>query len=135
MGSSITDPLALDPMAAIEAMELAAWRVAQTARQLRRDHPDLPVYDMRAASVSCGKAELDVNVNTTDDVRMWAQRVGVQPEASTRTYSPSTIGEHVIATADLNGVTVTVYATRFLSEPEREAHLARRDLELEAVDA
>lgn len=135
MGSSIPDPFAPDPMAGIEAMELAAWRVGQAARQMLREHPDLPVYEMRAGSVSTGKPDLDVSVNTVDDVRTWASRTGVTATSNIRAYGTDFVGEFVSASADLNGVTVAVFCTRMLSGAERDAYFAAQHAEVATADA
>lgn len=120
MGSSIPDPLAPDPMTAIDAMELTAWRIAQTARQLRRDHPHLPVHEMQPLGITDGRTALEINAGSHEGVFAWAQHLGTEP---TRTSHPDTptphqvAFEHVTVTADIAGVSVTVYAIQLLAAP------------------
>jgi hypothetical protein len=122
MGSSIPDPLAPDPMAAIDAMELAAWRIAQTARQLRRDHPHLPVHEMRPLGITDGRTALEINAGSHEGVLAWAQHLGTEP---TRTSHPDTTNQvsfqHTQVTADITDVSVTVYAIQLVS-PLTPAH-------------
>ncbi|MFJ4551020.1 hypothetical protein ACIP4X_17635 [Streptomyces sp. NPDC088817] len=118
MGTSIPDPLAPDPMAAIDAMELTAFRVAQTARQLRRDHPDLGVYEMLPSSISIGRAELDIHASDVDAALAWATALGGKAKHELGDYAPETVFERVTATVDVSGVKVVVYAQRILTAAE-----------------
>ncbi|MFJ2719438.1 hypothetical protein [Streptomyces sp. NPDC087437] len=133
MGSSIPDPLAPDPMAAIDAMELAAFRIGQTARQLRRDHPDLPIYEMRPSSVTNGHAELDIHAYDIDAALAWANAISARAEHEMSDYAPETIFKRVTATADVSGVTVTVYAQQVLTDAEVAHYRAQQAGKNQAV--
>lgn len=135
MSSSIPDPLATDPLAAIDAMELAAWRVAQTARQLRREHPDLPVREMRPDSITVGKPELEIGAGSLVGAQEWAECLGVELHREIRDYAADTVWEHATAETWIGDVHVSVYGTRFFTPAEAEAYHADKARESEASHA
>ncbi|WP_155054520.1 hypothetical protein [Streptomyces blattellae] len=122
MDPSIHDPLAPDPMAPVDAMELAAWRIAQTARQLRREHRDLPLQEMRPVGLATDKPHLEIHAGSIDAVEQWAKRLGAEPQREIHVYAPDTISEHADAGTDVGEVHVIVYGSRFFTAVECEAY-------------
>lgn len=120
--SQSTDPLAPDPMAPVDAMELAAWRIAQTARQLRREQPDVPVRGFRPVGVFTGRPELEIEAGSLGAAQEWAQRLGVEATSEIHVFAPDAISEHVTAETNVGDVHVEVYGTRFFDPAECEAY-------------
>ena len=124
-----------DPLATIEAFEASAFRAAQVARQLLAEHPDLSVWEVRPrASVSPASrdndvAALEIATDTVDDVRSWAEALGVEVEITVHDRIPGldtrpfTIHK---CTARVAGVDVKVIDSRELSEDEVAAWRAEQ---------
>lgn len=120
-----------NPLAAIEAMEAAAFRTGLMARRLLAEHPDLPVKEIRPGFVSGGNAELHINVDYCDGVRAWAERLGMQTESKISSYTVGTGYENVYeacrAKGQIDGTDLEFLGTRNLDGAEREAWIAERD--------
>lgn len=118
-------------LAQIEAMEAAAFRTGLMARRLLAEHPDLPVKGIRPGFVAGGRAELHITTDSCDDVRAWAERLGLQAEAEIRSYKVVSGYENVYeacgAKGDVDGIGIELLGTRSVDGAEREAWIAERD--------
>lgn len=118
-------------LAAIEAMETAAFRTGMMARRLLAEHPDLPVKEIRPGFVSGGKAEVCVTVDDCDGVRAWAERLGLRAESEIRSYTVVSGYENVYESTNakgvLDGIGIELLGTRVVDGAEREAWIAERD--------
>lgn len=118
-------------LADIEAMESAAFRTGLLARRLLAQHPDLAVTQIRPGFVAGGKAELHISVDSCDDVRTWAERLGLHTESEIRSYTLSAGYENVYesreAKGEVDGATIEFLGTRTVEGAEREAWIAERD--------
>ncbi|MCR3732221.1 hypothetical protein FHS35_009139 [Streptomyces umbrinus] len=118
-------------LAGIDAMEAAAFRTGLMARRLLAGHPDLPVKEIRPGFVSGGHAELQINTDDCDGVRLWAERFGLSVESDISSYTLGNDHENVYeacrAKGQVDGVGIELLGTRSLDGAEREAWLAERD--------
>jgi hypothetical protein len=118
-----------NPLAAVEAMEAAAFRTGHMARRLLAEHPDLSVREIRLGYVSGGKAELEIDADTCDAARAWADRLGLDVELKTSSYKYDNSVYEVVyeachAKGLIDGVSLDVSGTRSVEGAEREAWIA-----------
>lgn len=129
----------LSPLAAIEAMEAAAFRTGLMARRLLAEHPDLPVKEIRPGFVTGGKAELDITVDSCDNVRAWAERFGLHAALRINSYTVvsgyENVYESCTAKGMFDGIDIRVLGTRNVDGAEREAWIAERDQAAEDAKA
>ncbi|MFI6274273.1 hypothetical protein [Streptomyces sp. NPDC050988] len=118
-------------LAAIEAMEAAAFRTGLMARRLLAEHPDLSVKEIRAGFVAGGHAELHINTDECDGVRVWAERFGLRVESNISSYTLGNGRENVYeactAEGEIDGVGIKLLGTRAVEGAEGEAWIAERD--------
>lgn len=117
-----------NPLAAIERMEAAAFRVSRVTRQLLADHPDLPMKDLLPGAVTIGRTEIDFSAGSIEGATAWAEALGVE---LTRTSHPDAIyGWHgyeaAHVSADIGGVHVRITGTRSLTAAEAAVRQAAK---------
>jgi len=121
-----------NPLGAIEAMEAAAFRTGQAARQMLAEHPDLPVQEIRPGYSTGGRAELAIHAGDCDSVRAWAERLGLEAEAHFGSYTYPTNGYEMVyeachAKGTVLGAQVDISGTRSVEGAERESWIAAGD--------
>lgn len=120
------------PLAEVEAIEAAVFRIGQLARRLRTEHPELPIERMEptAWALATGyrgtdvHAELEIGAGSVDGVHAWATALGTKDIVKTTDKGP-----HQAAKAEvvIHGVMVKVSGTRTLVGDEYAAWCAKRD--------
>lgn len=122
------------PLATIEAFEAGAFRVAGVSRQLLADHPNLPVREIRPATIAfqgpaTTHAKLEISTDDVEGVRAWADALGTTVSvAFYDARGASSAFEHHEAQVTVGGVEVTVAATRHeLTEEELTAWRVAQD--------
>ncbi|MGW0599926.1 hypothetical protein ACWD11_22620 [Streptomyces sp. NPDC002776] len=121
----------VNPLAAIEAMEAAAFRTGSMARRLLADHPDIPIEKIRPGPVSGGTAELHITTGDSDGARLMAERLGLSVEVTISSHTFSTGYESVYGACEAAGpvddVSIHLLGVRNMDDAEREAWIAERD--------
>ncbi|WP_432156310.1 hypothetical protein [Streptomyces sp. bgisy153] len=118
-----------DPLAELIAFESAAFRIGQVARRLLAEHPGLPVQTMEPTAWSLASSdgpdvhtELELRFDSVDEVRAWAEALGVEPTAEVSERSPY---ERAAVEATVDGVLVKVSGSRALTGDEYAAWRAK----------
>ncbi|MEW2636448.1 hypothetical protein AB0903_33630 [Streptomyces sp. NPDC048389] len=121
------------PLATIEALEAAAFRVGQVARRLLAEHPGLPVWEIRPRAIAYSRhptnsAQLEISPRDTDAVRAWAEALGTTVDVKFYDNpARSHCFEYHGAECTIGGVEVSISATRRPSEEEITAWRTKRD--------
>jgi hypothetical protein len=110
MGIKITD--------AVRDMEAHAFHVSQVAKRIATAFPHLPELIGVRPRPSAAHAELDLQTNTIDEARQWAQALG--SELIVR-EGHGTSGWHGDADIEIDGVKVHVCAFHAFTAEERAA--------------
>ncbi|MFB7597211.1 hypothetical protein [Streptomyces sp. NPDC056160] len=119
---------AIDPLAALVALEAAMFRAGQVARRLVAEYPDLTVsrtawhvfsradsYD--GPSVTVG---MELYADDLDGACAWAAALGAELLLKT-SDTTAYVFEHGHCTVEIDGVEVEVYGSRTLSDDEATA--------------
>lgn len=110
-------------LAAITAMESAAFRLGQVARGLLADHPDLLVASLDTSTSTSTGAETVVTVlalhaGEVADVLRWAETLGI---AAHRNLGSAVIGggyEHASADLERDGLAIRITGCTYLDAEE-----------------
>jgi hypothetical protein len=111
-----------NPLAELELLESAVFRLGCTARRLLAEHPQLPVKEFWP---SYGDVELTVYVETIQDVMAWAVVLGAEAVHEVHDYGHYAY-RSCRATTQTGGVTVVLLGTETMTQTEADRWRAQQ---------
>lgn len=127
------------PLAAIESLESAAFRVGQVARHLLAEHPDAGLT-VKSADVfgyedNVGAATLYLSARSVDTARTVAAALGIEVRTEMRRCSPYAVFESVDGHGAVDGIEVRLMALRHLTDDEAAAWRTNQGQVVEGGDS
>lgn len=129
----MSDETAHTPLAAVEALEAGTFRLGQVLRRLLAAHPELTFRSVRPSvyvsayhdEAPSSSLRVDLSARDVDGVRAWAK--ALDAEVKTRINADTYLFELVELQVDIDGVELSLAATRRLPEDEAAARQAEQD--------